>query len=294
MLALGVDVGGSKASLGIVDVATGAVLDSMAVPTPPLAQADARFLADVAEAARGLAARAGAAAPLPAGIGICEVVETDSQIVSAYRVRWTTDGIRAAFSFATSVAVEADIRAAATAEALFGAGRGLGHWIYANAGTGIATVLMSGDRPFCGAHGRGVAAGMGPASLADGAAPSIEDLAGGAGMLARAEEAGLLVRHVADLLEQAQAGNTVATAIVSQGGGVLGRMLGLLANALDPQAIVVGGGIAAASPDFVTACRAAFFDSVWYKDGVPGMPTARLGADSGLIGAAVFASRVMR
>jgi glucokinase len=294
MLAVGVDVGGSKASIGLIDVARGAVLQRVQVRTPPLEETGALFLAEIAGAVRFLLARAGKAEPLPVGIGICEIVETSGEIVSAHRVRWTSSEVHRAFSFARRVVIEADVRAAAVAEARFGAGQGLAHWIYANAGTGVATVLMEGETPYPGAHGRAVAAGMSHAAFAlTHDTPRIEEIVGGAGMLARALEAGIVVDHVAGLLDGATAGDAASRAIVVEGGFVFGRMLGLLANALDPQAVVIGGGIAAASPDFVEACRAAFRDSVWYDGaGIPAMPLAQLGADSGLIGAAVCACRV--
>lgn len=293
MRAIGVDVGGSKASVGLIDTMTGTIIDRVQIPTPALEETGPPFLTALADAAQTLQAREA----LPVGIGICEIVEGNGEIVSAHRVRWTSAEVRAAFPFAKGVAIEADVRAAAIAEARFGAGRGLVHWIYANAGTGIATVLMAGDWPYPGAHGRAVAAGMSPADFAskESAAPTVEEIAGGAGMLARARGTGLGAANVAELLDQARADVGTSRAIVAEGGFVLGRMLGLLANALDPEAVVLGGGIAAASPEFVEACRVSFRDSVWYAEGgVPQMPVARFGSDSGLIGAAVCALRVER
>ncbi len=289
MLALGVDVGGSKASIGLIDTANGAVLHRTQVRTPPLAQTGAPFIAEVADAARALLARAGTQVTA-VGIGICEIVEATGEIVSAHRVSWTSADIRRAFAFAGRVVIEADIRAAAVAEARFGAGRGLTHWIYANAGTGIAIVLMRGERPYPGKHGRAVAAGMSRSTFMADDAPCVEEIAGGAGMLSRAGRAGITVDHVAALLDRAAAGDAASRAIVVEGGAVLGRMLGMLANALDPETVVIGGGIASASPQFMEACRNAFRNSIWYDGAdIPPTPLARLGPDSGLIGAAACA-----
>lgn len=289
MLAVGVDVGGSKASVGLIDTTNGAVLRRLQLKTPPPDETGAPFLAEVAAAAGALLAEAGEG-PLPVGVGICEIVETSGEIVSGLRVRWTGPDVRQAFVFAERVAIEADIRAAAVAEARFGAGRSLAHWIYANAGTGIAAVLMAGGRPYPGAHGRAVAAGMSHVALTHDGAPRVEEVAGGAGMLWRARQTGMPVDGVAGLLDRAAAGDAASRAIVEEGGAVFGRLLGMLANALDPQAVVIGGGIAAASPLFVAACRASFRSSIWYDGAaVPPAPLARLGPDAGLIGAALCA-----
>lgn len=231
---------------------------------------------------------------MPAGIGICELVDIGGEILSAHRVRWGTADVRRAFAFAKSVAIEADVRAAAIAEAEFGAGAGLRHWIYANAGTGIATVLMDGRTPYLGAHGRGVAMGMSLAELRPSGqvSPTVEDIAGGAGMLLRAREAGLAVARIADLIDRANAGHEPERNILTEGGHVFGRALALLANSLDPEAVVIGGGIAAASTGYVAACREAFDNSVWYaRDGVPALLPARFGSESGLIGAALMGIR---
>ena len=293
MLAIGVDVGGSKAWVGIVDTADGRVVERVDIATPPVEETGDAFLAVVAEAARGLAAGHGDA-PMPAGVGICELVDIGGEILSAHRVRWEAPDVRRAFGFAAKVAIEADVRAAAIAEAEFGAGAGLRHWIYANAGTGIATVLMDGRTPYLGAHGRGVAMGMSLADLRPSrqVSPMVEDIAGGAGMLVRAREAGLTVARIAELIDRANAGHEPERAILIEGGHVFGRALALLANSLDPEAVVIGGGIAAASASHVEACREAFMSSVWYaRDGVPALLPARFGSESGLIGAALMGMR---
>jgi glucokinase len=293
MLAVGVDVGGSKASVGIVDTTDGRVVERLEIATPPVEETGDAFLAAVAEAARGLAARQGEAF-MPTGIGICELVDIGGAILSAHRVRWKTADVHRAFSLAKTVLIEADVRAAAVAEADFGAGAGLRHWIYANAGTGVATVLMDGRTPYLGAHGRGVAIGMSIADFrpAEGPSPTVEDIAGGAGMLERARKAGLAVVRIAELIDRANADHEPERTITAEGGHALGRSLALLANSLDPEAIVVGGGIAAASPGYIATSREAFMGSVWYaRDGVPALRTARFGSESGLIGAALLAAR---
>ncbi|WP_442578439.1 ROK family protein [Mesorhizobium sp. ASY16-5R] len=293
MLAIGVDVGGSKASVGIVDTADARIVERLEIATPPVEETGDAFLAAVAEAGRDLAARRGGA-PMPTGIGICELVDIGGEILSEHRVRWNTADVSRAFSFAKTVLIEADVRAAAVAEANFGAGAGLRHWIYANAGTGIATVLMDGRTPYLGAHGRGVAMGMSLADLrpVEGPSPTVEDIAGGAGMLARARKAGLAVVRIADLIDRANADHEPERTIVAEGGHIFGRSLALLANSLDPEAIVIGGGIAAASAGYIAASSEAFIGSVWYaRDGVPALRTARFGSESGLIGAALLAAR---
>lgn len=293
MLAIGVDVGGSKTSVGLVDTSTGRIILRTELATPPLAKTECGFVEQVAAAARRLADAFVECVTLPVGFGMCELVHGDGEIVSAHRVKWTSSQIRDAFGFASYIAIEADVRAAALAEAIHGAGAGYRHWIYANAGTGIATVLMAGDQPYYGAHGRAIASGMGPVSfLATDTPAHVEDLAGGAGMLKRAILAGIKIERFSELIDLERAQQASARAIIEEGGATLGRMLGFLANTFDPSAIVLGGGIIGACRAYAAAAERTFHESIWHSaNGVPGLQVARLGSNSGLVGAAIAATR---
>lgn len=288
MRAIGIDIGGSKTLVGVVETVTGAIVARIELATPPPGAAGPQFLDMLADAVRALPARG----DMPLGIGICELVDTGGEIVSAHRVRLASKAVHEALAFAGPVVIEADVRAAALAEAIHGAGRGFGHWLYANAGTGIATVLMHGDRPYPGAHGRALASGMSPATFhADGSASlTVEDFSGGAGLLQQARAAGLDVDSVSDLVALAGKNDTVARRVFDIGGCMLGRALGFLANALDPEAIILGGGIAAGEPGYVRACETALRETVWYPDpALPKLLPAALGVDAGLVGAALAA-----
>jgi glucokinase len=275
--AIGIDIGGTKTAIGIVDTTTGKILQKQTLNTPAGSGLDAVFLHHVAEVVHTLER-------LPVGIGICELVDTRGSIVSQSRFNWTTADIRNAFYFAPSFKLESDVRAAALAEGRFGAGVGFDHWIYVNAGTGIATVLMQDGKPYVGTSGLGMAFGMSPSSLVgDQPQPTIEDLAGAKGMICNARKKGLKVESLQDLID-------VSPDCLSQGGQVLGRAIGTLANMLDPQTIVLGGGVAHASKVYRKAFEDGFNKTVWFT-GVfrPEVIAAKLNVDSGLIGAGLRA-----
>jgi glucokinase len=289
--AIGIDVGGTKTAIGVVDVDRGIVEDQLTLETPPPDETGAAFL----ELLRHTAERMGAS--LPIGLGVCELVSTEGEIVTQGRINWTTRAVRMAFSSAPALGIEADVRAAAIAEGRFGQGRGIGHWIYANAGTGIATVLMQGDLPYRGARGLGMAFGMSPANLLvqsvdAGAGPvqTIEAHAGAAGMMALARRSGFEGDQFRDLLDAAHPQADLAANICREGGAVLGRALAGLANMLDPQRIVLGGGVAIASALYRDACAAAFQATLWHKPSpFITFTQALLGANAGLVGAAMVA-----
>ena len=134
---VGIDVGGTKIAAGVVDTGSGEVLRSERVPTAARARRRGR--------ARRLRRSGGTAGRrrLPVGVGICEVVDLDGRVTSAETVDWRGLDVASAFG-AASVTVESDVRAAALAEARFGAGAGLGSFLYAGVGTGASACLVAG------------------------------------------------------------------------------------------------------------------------------------------------------
>jgi glucokinase len=285
ILALGIDVGGTKTALGVVDCATGRSHRSVTLATPQ-PKASAAFLSEVAAAAFELDPKHA----LPIGLGLCELVTGAGTIASNWRINWQSTDVHAAFKDWPSIAIDADVRAAARAEAAFGAGRGLSHWIFANAGTGIACCLMVNGKPHVGASGLGMAWGMSPADTTSNAGgPSIEDCSGGAALLAKAKSVGLTASSVGELSALADGGSAEAQALLAEGGAVLGRGLGTLANMLDPEAIILGGGLALASAEYRSALVQGIAHSLWPKDRtMPRVLTAGNGAAAGVTGAALF------
>lgn len=288
MRAIGIDIGGSKTLIGLIEASTGKIIKCIEFITPSHHESDHCFLSRLVEATHDLSG----SAQLPIGVGICELVEATGDIVSAHRVSLTSDAVRSAFSFAHIIVIDADVRAAALGEAVHGSGRGLKHWIYANAGTGIGTVLMQGDRPYLGSRGRTLAAGMSPIAFVSETAAGaiIEDFAAGAGMLQRARSIGLDFSRVSDLIAAAASGSAAARNVLDTGGAVMGRALGFLANALDPEAIVLGGGVAIGDMGYARACESALHETIWHPDStLPPVLPAGLGRNSGLVGAALAA-----
>jgi glucokinase len=282
--ALGIDVGGTKTALGIVDTATGAIIrrETLATPHP---QAGSGFLAEVAEAATRLDEQRKCAI----GLGLCELVTTEGVISSGWRIKWSTQEVLAAFDLWPSTKIDADVRAAARAEARFGAGRGLKHWIYANAGTGIACCLMVDGAPHLGASGLGMAWGMSPASLA-GESPvaTIEDLSGSAALLKAAGQLGSAATSISELAVEAERDDTQVAALFLSSGTTLGRGLGTLANMLDPEAIILGGGVALASAAFREGVSGGLNEAIWpFHRQRPPILIAAIGQDAGLLGAAL-------
>jgi glucokinase len=261
-LAVGIDVGGTKIAAGVVDVDTGVVQERRLLPTRP-DRGGAAVLDDCAALADELGG-----GTLPLGIGLCELVDLAGRPTSADTVDWRDLEPTAAIA-APRVVVESDLRAAALAEARFGAGVGVSPFLFVIVGTGASACLVLDGSPYAGAHGEAITLG----------APPVEAVASGPA-LARA--AGL--ERAEDVLADA-----AHAPLVEAAAEALGGVLAVLANALDPSLIVLGGGLGA-EPAFQEhverACRARL--AYPRTPPLPLVPT-RLGPDGGVVGAALVA-----
>jgi glucokinase len=290
-IAIGIDIGGTKIAAGLVDLATGDVLAHRAVPTRAERGGEA-VLGDALALAEALQHET-ATGVRGVGVGICELVDVAGNVTSAHTVDWIGLPVRERFSRIAPAVVEADVRAHALAEARYGAGRPFELFVFVTVGTGISSCLVQGGRPFAGARGNALVLASSPhTSVCEqcGAVnrPILEERAGGPALVARynREHGGHATRGE-DVLAAAAQGDEGAVAVVSSAGGELGVALGWLVNVLDPQAIVVGGGLGTAGGLYWDALVESARAHIWADAGrdLP-IRTAALGPGAGLIGAA--------
>lgn len=305
--ALGIDVGGTKIS-GFRVARDGAVLARRAVATPA-EDAEATMAATIS-LARGLLGPDVVAI----GVGAAGLVDPKEGVLRfAPNLAWRDLPIARRMTDALGVAcqVDNDANAAAWGEWRFGAGRGYRHMLLVTVGTGIGGGIVAGRRLFRGAHG--FAAEVGHIIVEPGGPPCgcgnrgcWEQVASGAaiGRLGReavrehprsrlAELAGNEPEAVTGeiVTRAAERGDDVARGILADVGRRLGEGIAGLVNTLDPQVVVVGGGVADAGDLLLVPARAAFADSVEGRAYRPAVPivAAQLGNDAGAIGAAALA-----
>ena len=264
--AVGIDVGGTKIAAALVDLERGAVLRARRTPTAPQ-RGPRAVLEDCVALAREVAAGEQVAA---VGLAVCELVDPAGRVRSAETVDWRAVDVGAALSGLGPARVESDVRAAATAEARYGAGRTEPDFLYVSVGTGISHCLIVDGRPRTGVRGSALGTG----------APLVERWAGG---LALARRTGH--RDAEAALEDPAAAATVADAARR-----LGLVLAALVNGLDPGAVVFGGGLGMRT-DYRERVVAAMREEIYDPDAreLPALPAA-LGVDAGVIGAALAAS----
>jgi glucokinase len=292
---IGIDVGGTKIAGGLVRFPGGIVADREVVPTLPNRGPEA-VLADVVVLAERLRCKAEANGITLAGLGlgVAELVDRNGRVTSGATIDWRSVDLHGRLAEFGPVAVEADVRAAALAEARFGAGRPFRLFLYVTVGTGISSTLVIDGQPFAGARGNALAFASSPWRTnceVCGATSSrvLEEVASGPALVREYRRRTGRDRRAEDVLAAA-AGDPDALAVARAGGAALGNGVALLVNALDPEAVVIGGGLGLADGPYHDAFVQAMRELVW-ADSTRDLPLLRAatGPDAGIIGAAVAA-----
>lgn len=298
---IGLDVGGTKIAGGLVHPHSGQLTARRQLATRP-----ERGGASVLETTRAMAAAlAGVASGddrKVCGIGVCvaELVDRDGNVTSEYRVRWAGVDVSGQLSrISAPVTVESDVRAAALAEARFGAGRQFEIFLYATVGTGVSVCLVDHGVPYAGARGgalvlSGNTLGPDPGQSMQGSPALLEAYVAGPALVTRYHREGgdHHMTRAEDVVAAAEAGDATADEVLRTAGTALGAGIADAVNLWDPEAVVIGGGLGLAGGVYWTSFVAATRTHIW-SDAARDLPIVRaaLGVDAGVIGAAVSCVR---
>lgn len=291
--AVGLDVGGTKIAAGLIGFPSGRVLERRVIPTNA-GRGGQAVLANALGLARGLLEEAAARdlRPVGIGVGVAELVDLEGNVTSAHNIPWQGLPVQSGFASLAPAVVESDVRAAALGEALLGAGQTLQTFAYVTVGTGISACLVQDGRPYAGSRGNAVVLASGAYGLecphcGDWAERVLENYASGPGLVARYGRGAIQAEEV---LVAAASGDPKAAEVVASAGRALGYAVGLLVNLLDPEAVIVGGGLGLAGGLYWDSLVEHMRHAVWSRHTreLTVLP-ARLGVDAGLMGAAAVA-----
>ncbi|MFD8528724.1 ROK family protein [Streptosporangium canum] len=341
-LVVGVDIGGTKTSAGLVD-SSGTLLAVRTLPTPA-----AQGPAAVLDTAAGLVAEvaSGAGDVTAVGVGSAGVVDPRrGVIVSATGAiaGWAGTDLRGEVSrrLGLPVTVGNDVHAHALGEQWRGAAVGYADVLLMAVGTGIGASVVLGGRVLrgahsvaghaghvpaaaaagrpcpCGGHGHVEAVASGPALLAEyraraaavatepSGAPGPAGVPGPVGVPGSSGVTGPAavpepsvvsgsagVTGLADVARLAAEGDRIAVSVLTGGAAALGSTIGGLMNVIDPEVVVVGGGVAACGELWWQALREGIAAEVLPALREVPVGPAALGGDAALLGAARMALEV--
>jgi glucokinase len=315
----GIDLGGTKIQAVVVDDAYNALGDSRA-PTPTTG-GPADVVAAMADAVREAAAAAGVEPSALDGIGVGSpgVIDEDAGTVTSARNLPDWEGSFAMRDvlegeFGVPVAIGNDVNVATDAEFELGAAREFRSLLGVFWGTGVGGGIVLDGKPWT---GRGAAAEIGHVVVEIGGAKCpcgrrgcMEAYAGRGAMEMRArkladegrktvlfkimEERGR-PRLTSGVWKRAlERDDDLAHELVDRALRALGAGVASAVNVLDPEAVVIGGGLGLKLGEpYAERIRTAMMPHLFASERPPAIRLAALGDLGGAIGAALLASRTL-
>lgn len=292
---IGIDIGGTGIKAALTDE-SGVLLESAKAATP--ADNLQQLLDAVASLVRKLQSKTTVGG---VGVGVAgllstrtRILETSPNIPCIHHVN-LEEQLRNTLSL--HVFTENDANAGAYGEWTAGAGKGMHNMAYLTIGTGLGCGLILCGQMFRGTSGYAGEFGHtivepGGRLCACGSHGCLETRVSATGIMQTARESniGREISSAEELYESAMSGNAAARAVFEETGRYLGIACSNLINLLNPEGIIVGGGVMASGDLLLDAAREetrrrAFPSSA--RDCA--IVQSQLWPDSGTIGAAMLA-----
>jgi glucokinase len=311
-LACGIDVGGTKIAGGVV-AEDGTILEELRVESP------ATDPEAIEEAIAGLVVELHGRHPIETvGVGAAGYVDRSRAVVLfAPNLAWRNEPLKSELEKRVElpVVIENDANAAAWGEFRFGAAHDADDLLLVTVGTGVGGGLVLDGEVYRGANGVGAEIGhmrVVPNGILCGCGKHgcFEQYASGSALVrevrATASSGAMHTRQLLELAggdltkitgplvtEAARAGDPFAVHQLAELGRWLGEGIASLTEILDPEVVVVGGGVSEAGELLLGPVREAFAGQLVGRGfrPIPEVRRAKLGNHAGMIGAADLSRR---
>lgn len=312
MVYIGIDVGGTGIKVGVVDE-NGCILAQGETPTI-VGRPYAEIVHDMGMCALDVLARGGftVADVYSVGVGVPGVANQETgTVVFCTNLAWHNIPLRAELQkyINKPVLIDNDATVAGYAESICGVSVGCHSSVFLTLGTGVGGGIVIGGRPWSGYHGVGSEIGHIPMDI-DGEPCScgnfgcLERYCSATAVIRMGREA-VLQHPDSDLyaacggdvdaitakmvIDCAKEGDDVAMKVFRRYVKYLCLAVDTIVAFLDPEMIILGGGVSKAGNFLLDAIRAGVPRYLLFKE-LPHsrIEIARLGADAGMIGAAML------
>ena len=238
------------------------------------------------------------------GIGVPGPVDASGTVNRCVNLGWGVFNIAKELSDLTGLPVKAgnDANVAALGEFWKGGGQGCENIVFVTLGTGVGGGIIVEGRLLHGTHGSGAELGhmvLDPRETAVcgcGKRGCVEQYCSATGIVRLAklrldkDEAASSLRALTDLtcrdiFDAGKAGDAVALEILDQYYDYMGQFLGSVCSAVDPEAVVIGGGVSKAGHVLLEGIEPYFHKYVFHAASQVRFALASLGNDAGAYGA---------
>lgn len=301
--AFGVDIGGTTVKIGLFDT-EGNLLDAWEIKTRT--EDDGRhILDDIAGSMEKTLEIKGISKEdvIGAGMGVPGPVGADGTVFRCVNLGWNVFNVEKVMSekCGWKVKVGNDANVAALGEMWMGGGKGCRNIVMVTLGTGVGGGVIIDGKILAGAHGAAGEIGHIPVrddeKLACGCGKHgcLEQYASATGIARLAKE--YLAEHktasvlrmaedltAKDVFDAAKQGDAATLEQVENFGKVLGKALASISCVADPEAFVIGGGVARAGQILIDAVQKYYRQYAFHAAGNAEFRAAVLGNSAGIYG----------
>ena len=289
----GIDLGGTTVKIAYFDE-TGEMLQKWEIPTVTT-DGGKHILPHIAASIRDFinAYQINETMILGMGIGVPGPVSSKGVVNKCVNLGWGVFNIAEQLTELTGFPVKAgnDANVAALGEYWKGGGKGCDNMVFATLGTGVGGGIVIEGKLLHGAHGSGAEIGHmvlnrnETATCGCGKHGCVEQYCSATGIVRLAGLHGMVGVTCKDIFDAAKAGDKVALEIMDEYYEYLGEFLGSLCSVIDPEVVVLGGGVSKAGQMLLDGVRPHFDRCVFHAASGARFALASLGNDAGAFGA---------
>ena len=300
----GVDLGGTTVKIAYFDE-QGTMIAKWEIPTVT-AGSGKQILPDIAASIRQYIAQKtiDPASIIGVGIGVPGPVSSKGVVNKCINLGWGVFNIAEELSNLVGFPVKAgnDANVAALGEFWKGGGKGCDNMVFVTLGTGVGGDIVVEGKLLHGAHGSGAEIGHLVLKRDEtipcncGKYGCVEQYCSATGIVRLAKEAMEGVSELSrlhrydplackDIFDAGKAGDALALKVLDQYYAYLGEFLGNVCCVVDPDAVVLGGGVSKAGQMLLDGTRPYFDKYVFHAASGARFALASLGNDAGAYGA---------
>ena len=299
----GVDIGGTTIKIGLFDMG-GALIEKWEIPTRTENHGN-EILDDICQAIDKKMIEKGIKKEQVEGIGlgVPGPVGSDGTVYGCVNLGWPTFNVETTLYQKIGIPVKAgnDANVAALGEMWQGGGKGHQNVMMITLGTGVGCGIVINGKIVAGAHGAG--GEVGHIHIRDeeqevcgcGKKGCLEQYASANGIVRVAKRKleqeyrdTSLNQYKAlsskDIYDEARKGDIVAKEIVDEICEILGNTIAMLCNTIDPEVVVIGGGVSKAGDILIEGIRKHYVKHAFHAVENTEITLALLENDAGMVG----------
>ena len=271
---IGIDIGGTKTSIGLIDIKLGKILKKITVPSKKFKNDKKNLdyiVSETLKFSENIKVK-------NIGIGVPELINNKGIIRGSYNFKWNNKNLVNYFPKKFNIKVDSDVRNHLRAEKYFGYGKKSRNFIYINIGTGLSYSHFKDNKIYTGSNGYAIHFASSKITLYNpknkqktSLVP--EDLYSG--------------KSIMKYLNKYN--NKKRLSYLTNISESLASLIGNLVNSVDPHMIVLGGGVVVNNKEFRNLLIKHIRKYIFSEDVKSiRIVLSKLKVDTGLIGAATI------